>query len=266
MPPQSAAPQRAPRPARSGEAARAPRAGPWDARPPRLGAEPLPVADASLAALATRGPVSDLRFEGVLEAPGPGGGPLELARCVLTRARMVGAEVDGWRVRDVEATDCDLAGLVGRGIVVDGAALRGGRLTGCVWAGATVSDVTMDDVTAGEFSLRFARLRRVVFTGCALAQLDLTESELDHVTFRNCDLSGATFRDARVRALRLIGCELAGARGVGGLAGAYVDAASLPALAPAMAAELGLRAGAVRDLEALADEKPRRRGSSGGRT
>jgi uncharacterized protein YjbI with pentapeptide repeats len=136
--------------------------------------------------------------------------------------------------------------------------LRGGRLAGCVWAGGTVRDVTMDDVTAREFSLRFARLHRVVFTGCALDALDLTEAELDHVTFRNCDLTGATFTGAQVRSLRLIGCDLTGLHGAAGLAGAYVDAASLPALAPVMAAELGLRTGSAPDLEALTGEPPPR--------
>lgn len=256
--------QASPRAAPTGRATRAPRPASWEPRPPRLASDALPVATESLAVLAERGTVADVRLEGVLDPPGPDE-PLDLAGCVLARVRLVGAEVDNWRLRNVVVTDCDLAGLVGSGLVVDGATVRGGRLTGCVWAGGTLGDVTMDDVTAGDFALRSARLRRVVFTGCALPELDLTGAELDHVTFRNCDLSRATFADATVRALRIIGCELAGVRGVGGLRGAYVDAASLPALAPAMAAELGLRAGAARDLEALADQQAGRPGPSGGR-
>ncbi|MGF7237678.1 MAG: pentapeptide repeat-containing protein [Frankia sp.] len=258
-------PKQAPsRPGSATRSSRAARPGSWDPRPPRLASDALPAATEPLSVLAERGAVADVRLEGVQVPPGPDE-PLELAGCVLSRVRMVGAEVDDWRLRDMAATDCDLAGLVGSGLVLDAATFRGGRLTGCVWVGGTIGDVRMDDVTAGDFALRSARLRRVVFSGCSLPALDLTEAELDHVTFRNCDLSGATFAKAKVRALRVIGCELAGVRGVGGLAGAYVDAASLPALAPAMAAELGLRAGAARDLEALADNQPGRPAGAGDR-
>lgn len=223
----------------------------WEARSPRIAGALVPAPEASLVELAADGTVSGLLVEGFVDVSGLEGERVEIAGCRFARARLLGAEIDGWRLRDVEFDRCDLSGLVGSGAVIDAAAFRASRLSGCAWVDATVRDVVFTEVTAKDLALRFATLRRVVFDGCALPGLDLTEVELDHVTFRRCDLSGADFTRATVRQARFVGTGMHDVRGVGGLAGAYVEAAALGELAPALAGHAGLRLGSAEDLEAL---------------
>lgn len=223
----------------------------WEPRAARLEGELEPVVDVALADVSSGGVIAGLRIAGVVDASGLGAEPIEMDGCVLARARLMSIDVDRWRMRDLEFDGCDLVGVVGGGLKLEAVAFRGGRLAGCAWVGGDLQDVVFVGVVAHELALRFTRLRRVVFDSCALPKLDLSGAELDHVTFRGCDLSGARFKEARVAAARFVRCDLRDIEGAGGLAGAHVDAAALPALAPALAREVGLHVGESAEIESL---------------
>lgn len=136
---------------------------------------------------------------------------------------------------------CDVAGLVAHGGRCDRVLVDASRLRGVGWTGGLLRDVQLLDVTGQDMSFRFSTLRRVVFRDCELPAVDLTETVLDEVRFERCVLRGAQFHRAQVKSLRVEGCDLSGASGVEGLAGASLHPDDALALAPSMAAALGIR-------------------------
>ena len=81
-----------------------------------------------------------------------------------------------------------------------------------------------------------------MFEGCVLAEPDFGERELERVEFRDCvlkrvDFSGVRMTDVDLRTV----AELDIARGVDRLAGAVISSAQLLELAPAFAAQIGVR-------------------------
>lgn len=164
----------------------------------------------------------------------------------LHRLRVVGATVasavvvDRPELVDVALLRCDVAGFVGRNGRAARVLVEDSRLRGVTWANGVVEDVLFERVTAADLSLRFSKLRRVVFRDCQLPELDLTEAGCDDVRFERCDLRAAKFHHARVGALRLEGCDLTGCTGAEALRGASVHGDDLMTLAPSLAAALDI--------------------------
>lgn len=91
-------------------------------------------------------------------------------------------------------------------------------------------------------NLRKARLKDVVFEGCVLSEPDFGDAHLVRVEFRDCVLKRAEFSGARMESVDLRAvAELDIARGVDRLAGAVISPLQLMELAPAFAAQIGVR-------------------------
>ncbi|MCJ0873690.1 pentapeptide repeat-containing protein [Streptomyces sp. AP-93] len=160
-----------------------------------------------------------------------------LRRCVLdetglAKARILDSVLDGVRgvgpdlseasLRDVELLDARLGGVQLHGAVLERVLVRGGKID--------------------YLNLRTARLKDVVFEGCVLVEPDFGGAVLERVEFRDCELRAVDFTGARMADVDLRGASaLEIARGVDALAGAVISAGQLFELAPAMAAQLGVR-------------------------
>jgi uncharacterized protein YjbI with pentapeptide repeats len=166
---------------------------------------------------------------------------VELSQLWLRGARVVGVELERPDLRDLRLEECDLGGVLANGFSMRRLELTGTRLRDCVWSGGIVQDAVVEGCTAQGLSLRFTTLQRVIFRDCTLAGLDLYAATFDSVLFERCDLSRAAFDQATVKQLRLTGCNLLGVTGAMSLAGAELDFDDLPALAPSLAREMGLR-------------------------
>ncbi|MEV0036032.1 pentapeptide repeat-containing protein [Streptomyces sp. NPDC056909] len=141
---------------------------------------------------------------------------------VLSGVRGVGTDLSGASLRDVEVVDARLGGVQLHGAVLERVLFRGGKIDYA--------------------NLRKARLKDVVFESCVLSEADFGEAELERVEFRDCvlrraDLSGARLKDVDLRTV----AELDIARGLDRLAGAVISSAQLLHLAPAFAAQIGVR-------------------------
>lgn len=121
-------------------------------------------------------------------------------------------------------------------ISTNGRPWQDGRVELCVLDG-----VRLHSHEAPRLQVVGSYLGRCDLVGCTMPGLDLTGSVLDHVTFRGCDLTGLVVTGARMLAARFIDCRLDDVVGAAGLAGAQVDAAALPSLAPALAAAVGVQ-------------------------
>ncbi|MEV5982037.1 pentapeptide repeat-containing protein [Streptomyces sp. NPDC052114] len=141
---------------------------------------------------------------------------------VLTEPRGVGTDLVEASLRDVEVVDARLGGAQVHGGVLERVVVRGGKID--------------------YLNLRKARLRDVIFEGCVLVEPDFGAAVLERVEFRDCVVRGADFTGVRMVDvdLRAAG-ELEIARGLESLAGAVISPAQLIDLAPAFAAQVGVR-------------------------
>ncbi|WSX92379.1 pentapeptide repeat-containing protein [Streptomyces sp. NBC_00890] len=141
---------------------------------------------------------------------------------VLTGVRGVGTDLAEASLRDVEVVDARLGGVQLHGAVLERVLVRGGKID--------------------YLNLREARLTDVVFEGCVLAEPDFGSARLKRVEFRDCVLKRADFSAVRMEDVDLRGtAELDIARGVERLAGAVISPVQLMELAPAFAAQIGVR-------------------------
>jgi uncharacterized protein YjbI with pentapeptide repeats len=140
----------------------------------------------------------------------------------LEAVRGVGTQLAEATLRDVEVIDARLGGAQAHGAVLERVVLQGGKLD--------------------YLNLRGAKLKDVVFDACVLVEPDFGGASLERVAFVDCvvkdaDLNKATLKDVDLRRA----AELSVASGIGGLRGAAISPEQLIDLAPALAAELGMR-------------------------
>jgi uncharacterized protein YjbI with pentapeptide repeats len=116
---------------------------------------------------------------------------------------------------DVTLEDCDVIGVLAQNSRLERVTVTGSRLRGVAWAGGVIRDLTLDGVNGTDLSCRFSALRVVTFRDC----------QLDH---------------AKVKSLRITGCNLAGVTGAVDLRGASIDLDDVLSLAPSLARETGI--------------------------
>ncbi|PWJ50698.1 Uncharacterized protein YjbI, contains pentapeptide repeats [Quadrisphaera granulorum] len=212
-------------------------AGPAPPRPPDVVLPDLDLADRSVllsgrwdCALVDGAELTQARLEGqvVLESSVEDavldGALLAGMRCSSSRWERVSAvAADGARTQwaDTEVTDARLSALRLPTARLDRVVLRRCRLDGVVLRDASLSDVVLD--------------------GCDLRGADLTGAQLRRVSFAGSDLTGADLAGSRCEDVDLRGATLEDLRGLDGLRGCTVDAVQLVALAPLLAAHIGLR-------------------------
>ncbi|MBQ0868493.1 pentapeptide repeat-containing protein [Streptomyces sp. RK75] len=187
------------------------------------------------------GDYDGVRFEGLDLSGTDGSGATFLDvgvyRCALDEARLgrlrvidsvlegvwgVGARLAGAELRDVELRDARLGGVQLHGARLNRVLVRGGKID--------------------FLNLRQAKLTDVTFEGCVLNEPDFSGASLERVAFRDCALRRAEFNQVRLKDVDLRGAtELELATGVDRLAGAVISPGQLMDLAPAFAAQIGVR-------------------------
>ncbi|MFF7545375.1 pentapeptide repeat-containing protein [Streptomyces canus] len=141
---------------------------------------------------------------------------------VLTGIRGVGTDLAESTLRDVELIDARLGGVQLHGAALERVVIRGGKID--------------------YLNLRTAVLKDVVFESCVLVEPDFGGARLERVEFVDCTLKGADLTAATLKDVDLRGAAvLEIARGIDRLAGAVISPSQLLDLAPALAAEVGIR-------------------------
>ncbi|MBO8195855.1 pentapeptide repeat-containing protein [Streptomyces oryzae] len=187
------------------------------------------------------GDYDGVRFEGIDLSGTDGSGAtfldVGMYRCALDEARLgrlrvldsvlegvwgVGTQLAGAELRDVELRDARLGGIQLHGARLNRVLVRGGKID--------------------FLNLRQARLTDVTFEGCVLNEPDFGGASLERVAFRDCVLRRAEFNQVRLTDVDLRGAtELDLVTGVDRLAGATISPGQLLELAPAFAAQIGVR-------------------------
>ena len=167
--------------------------------------------------------------------------PLDLNNRSFRNERLGPADlVVNSEVVDVTLEDCDVIGVLAQKSRVERVTITGSRLRGVSWVAGVIRGVTLDTVTGHDLTCRFSTLRVVTMRDCQLPEADFTEAEFDQVVLERCDLRGAKFDHAKVKSLRITGCNLAGASGAIDLRGASIDLDDVLSLAPSLAREIGI--------------------------
>jgi uncharacterized protein YjbI with pentapeptide repeats len=160
----------------------------------------------------------------------------------LLRDQRVGTEpLTRFSLLDCRLERCDLAGLHAREASWVRVVVTGSRLTGADLSGASLQDVTFRDCRMDLASFAGARMERVSLERCDLRESDLGEARLHDVRLAGCDLTGAYVADASCSRTELRDGTYEDLRGIGGLKGCSLAWPDLMALAPALAAQAGMR-------------------------
>jgi len=167
--------------------------------------------------------------------------PLDLHDRAFSNERLGPGELaDNSEIVEVTFEDCDVVGILAQKSRIERVSITGSRVRGVTWAAGIIRGLTVDTVTTKDLSCRFSTLRVVTFQDCQLPEADFTEVEFDQVVIERCDLRGAKFDHAKVKSLRIAGCNLAGASGAISLRGASMDLDDVLSLAPSLARENGI--------------------------
>jgi uncharacterized protein YjbI with pentapeptide repeats len=213
-------------------------------KPPKPPARPevsLPALRPYAGGLEPDGDYDGLELDGLDLAEADGAGvtflDCRLARCGLDGATLRRARLLDTVLEEVWGVGTQLAEAELRDVE-----LRGARLGGTQLYGARLTRVHVRGGKADFLNLRQAVLKDVVFEDCLLLEPDFGDAVLERVAFVNCTLRRADLRGARLKDVDLRdAAELDVATGVDRLAGAVINSTQLMELAPAFAAQLGVR-------------------------
>ncbi len=169
-----------------------------------------------------------------------GASDVALRDCALERVDVCGARLVRLTTDSVRLDDCDLANGSWPGASLQWTEIRGARGTGLELAEASLRHVVFRNCRLDLASLRFANGEDVRFEDCTLCDADLTGAVLRDASFVRCDLQRADFTSADLDGADLSTSMLDELRGVGGLRGARVRPEQLVALAPLLAAHVGI--------------------------
>ncbi|NEN78206.1 pentapeptide repeat-containing protein [Nocardioides zeae] len=207
---------------------------------PRIAAPALgPLVDGDPTALRPGGEVDGLRFGG-----------LRLGALELAGARLIESQLE-----DVHADEADLSGARLSDVALDGVSLPVVRAIGTQWRDVRVTgrigsleayesswrSVHLVGCKLSFVNLRGAELLDVLLEGCVVEELDLGGAALSRVRLADTTVGRLDVQQAQLADVDLRGARLDDVTGVRDLRGATVSPAQLALLAPAIAAELGLR-------------------------
>lgn len=190
---------------------------------------------------ATRGSIEDFQYVGE-----------RLRELDLTSTRLLGGRVvsvhaehtrmEATQLHSVEFTDCTMKALRCASGKLNRVVFRN-----CSLMGATFDDCTFDNVLFEQCRLDYATVTRVraigpvAFTGCSLAEAELTGNDLAGETvIDQCTLRRTEFGPGSYRGVDLRGSDLTAVTGAGNLAGVIISSDQEHQLARALLADLDL--------------------------
>ena len=159
---------------------------------------------------------------------------------VLRGLRLVGLDVEDWRLIDCRVEGCDLSAARLAGAVLVRVELVDCRMSAADLGNARLEDVRFSGCKVDDVNLRFVNSTRVLFEDCVLSGADLQGAELEGAIFDRCLLAGADLQRCRLRGAVFPGSDLSEVKGVGALRGARLSIGQVASLAPRLAAELGI--------------------------
>ncbi len=170
-----------------------------------------------------------------------GGADLEFTTfvaCAFQRTQLDGARLRGAHFAESTLTELDVAALTAprsswRGVQVSGSRIGAAELYESQFRSVTVATSKLGFVNA-----RSAVWQDVVFCDCVIDELDLGSATITRLRFERCVIKTLDVTRAKLTDVDLRDAELHAVKGLGGLAGAWINDHQLTELAPLLAAQL----------------------------
>jgi uncharacterized protein YjbI with pentapeptide repeats len=121
-------------------------------------------------------------------------------------------------------------------VSIDGARCSGLQITNGILKNVDFKNCKLEMV-----NFRFSRLENVAFEDCVINDVDFYDAQLKNVEFVNCTINKVTFASARMISVDISKSNVEGINGINSLRGVTMSYDQLMQLAPAFAAEAGIK-------------------------
>jgi uncharacterized protein YjbI with pentapeptide repeats len=176
-----------------------------------------------------------------VELSGLSASGLSFDESILEKVLFGEARLERLGLTDSELLRCDLAAARCTGSSFIRVGVSGTRLAGTDLSRSLIKDVVFEDCKLDMANFRFTKLTRVRFISCTLHETDFQMAELTDVEFQSCQLLKTAFDRCKPRSVDARTSQLHDIRGWQSLRGLTIDPIQLAAVAPELAAELGLK-------------------------
>jgi uncharacterized protein YjbI with pentapeptide repeats len=165
---------------------------------------------------------------------------LGIDEATLEKVLLTEAKLERLSLSDAELKACDLSAASCSESSLIRVHVIGGRMTGIDLSRSTIKDVIFEGCKLDLANFRFTKLTRVQFIDCMMTETDFQAAELNEVEFQNSHLEKVEFGQCRIKGVDARTSQLFDIRGWQSLKGLKIDSTQLVAIAPQLAAELGL--------------------------
>lgn len=159
----------------------------------------------------------------------------------LERVNLSAGTLERLLVRDSIFQACDLSGVRSPEASLQRVSVTAGRMTGWDVSRGQLHDISFSGCKLNLANFRYARLHNVEFVDCILSGADFIQAMLHNVRFKQCQLDGTEFNHSMLKHADFRGCDVTGLKGWQHMRGAVLDHDQLLAIAPQLAADLGIR-------------------------
>jgi uncharacterized protein YjbI with pentapeptide repeats len=164
-----------------------------------------------------------------------------LSECELADATVERLDLTGASLVDVEVSALRATILVGRAARLRRVRFTGGRIGTLDLADADMDEVELRGIRIDYLSLAGARVEDLMISDCTIGTLDMPRARLSRVAFRDSRADEVDTRGLRCEDVDLRGLEAVSYLDLAALRGATLSPAQVEALAPSLAAALGIR-------------------------
>ena len=170
----------------------------------------------------------------------------DAAHAAITECAVVGGAVDRLDLAGASLVDVDISALRATAVLGRRARLRrvritGGRIGTLDLADAQLDEVELRGIRIDYLSLAAATVNDLIVADCTIGSLDVPQARLSRVAFTDSAADEVDTRGLRCEHLDLRGLEAVSYLDLAALRGATLSPRQVGALAPSLAAALGIR-------------------------
>jgi len=167
-------------------------------------------------------------------------GGLVLEGCEVHDAVGDETRLDGGRLLESVLDRVHVAALSAKGSTWRDVRITGSRVGAAEWFDSEWTAVELIGCRIGYLNLAGSRIQDLRCTDCVLDELDLRDATVRRASFEGCRIGSLSVADATLEHVDLTGAELGAVDSAAGLRGTVLDESQLAALAPLLAAALGI--------------------------
>lgn len=170
----------------------------------------------------------------------------ELEKKSFSELRLTKVDFSQVTVAKFDVTDCDLRACNFTASKFPESSwhrvsIEGARCSGLQITNGILKNVDFKNCKLEMVNFRFSRLESVAFEDCVINDVDFYDAQLKNVEFVNCTINNVTFASARMVSVDISKSAVDGINGINSLRGVTMSYDQLMQLAPAFAAEAGIK-------------------------